>query len=262
MSRGLSGQRVLVTGASAGIGRAAVAAFVREGAEVLAVARSRERLEELARELGGGHVTVFACDVADGAAMEALARDVLARGGPPDVVVANAGIGLDARFVETTDEALRAVFEVNVFGVVRTVRPFLPAMVARGSGRVLIVSSVVGKRGIPNYAAYSGSKFALQGIVEALRPEIHGTGVTVGIVYPSSTTTEFHDRIRRAGPPQPHVRVQKHSADSVARALVRMARSNRREMVLSVEGKLTACMNRWMPGLFDRILAKVLVRTP
>ncbi len=260
MAIDLSGRRVLITGASFGIGRAATKAFVDEGAVVLAVARSKDRLEALAQECGGASgVATFVADVADGPGMEALAQRILAEQGVPDVVVANAGLGTDARFAVTTDDMWRAVFEVNVFGVVRTIRPFLPGMVARGSGRILIVSSAVGKRGVPSYAAYSASKFALHGMADALRPELVGSGVTVGIVCPSSTTTNFEERKLRAGPPQIRVRVQKHSPESVARALVRMARGTRREIVLSPEAKLMNVMNRLAPGILDRILAKVLV---
>jgi short-subunit dehydrogenase len=218
-------------------------------------------LDALSVELGGpARVATFVADVADGPAMEALSRVILETHGVPDVIVANAGIGMDARFAETKDDALRTVFEVNVFGVVRTIRPFLPGMIARGSGRILILSSAVGKRGVPNYAAYSGSKFALHGMADALRPELVGTGVTVGIVCPSSTTTEFEDRKLRSGPPQVKVRVQRHSPESVARALVRMARGTRREIVLSPEAKLMNVMNRLAPGILDWILAKALVR--
>ena len=260
MAIDLAGWRVLITGASYGIGRAATKAFVDEGAIVLAVARSKDLLEALAAELGGAaRVATFVADVADGPAMEALSQRILAEQGVPDVVVANAGLGMDARFAVTGDDAWRAVFEVNVFGVVRTIRPFLPGMVARGSGRILIVSSAVGKRGVPSYSAYSASKFALHGMADALRPELSGTGVTVGIVCPSSTTTSFEEKKLRAGPPQIHVRVQKHSPESVARALVRMARGTRREIVLSPEAKLMNVMNRLAPGVLDRILAKVLV---
>jgi len=257
----LSGRRVLITGASSGIGRAAVRAFVAEGAVVLAVARSEPELRGISAELGGASKVVpLPCDVTDGPAMERMAREVLARWGAPDVIVANAGVGLDARFEAMTDDALRTVFEVNVFGVVRTIRPFLPAMTARKSGRILIVSSVVGKRGVPNYSAYAGSKFALHGMADSLRSELVGTGVSVGIVCPSSTTTQFQSRIRREGPPQVRTRVKKHSAESVARALVSMARSKRRERILSPEAKLLNGLNRLAPGLLDWFLAKALMR--
>ena len=192
--------------------------------------------------------------------MDALVRSVLEGFGVPDVIVANAGIQLDARFLETSDEAMRQVYEVNVFGVLRTVRPFLGGMLARGSGRIVIVSSVVGKRGVPSYTAYSSSKFALHGMADSLRPEIHGSGVTVGLLCPSSTESELSDRALHAGERQKRVRVQRHSAESVATAIVRMARSRRREMVLSPEAKLMVFFNVIAPGLLDRILARVLVK--
>jgi uncharacterized protein len=257
----LSGKHVLLTGASSGIGRAAAEAFTREGAVVIAVARSREPLEQLAREAPGpGSVVPLPADVTDGPAMETLAGEVLGRFGPPDVIVANAGIGLDAPFSATNDAALHEILEVNVVGVFRTIRPYLPAMVARGSGRILLISSVVGKRGIPNYAAYSASKFALHGMAGALRPELHGTGVSVGIVCPSSTDSAFDDRKLRAGAQQKKIRVSRHSAASVASAIVRMARSGRREIVLSPEGKLMSWTNAIAPGFMDWVLAKALVK--
>ena len=261
MSSDLKGKRVLITGASAGIGRATAKAFVDAGAHVYALARSKESLDSLASELGGPpRVVPIVADVADAAAMNAATGAILDRDGAPDVVIANAGIGLDAPFVATSDELLKQVLDVNVFGVVRTLRPFLPAMIARGSGRMLIVSSVVGRRGVPSYSAYSASKFALHGMADAIRPEIRGTGVSLGIVCPSSTTSEFESRRLREGPAQIKVRVQKHSAESVAKALVRMARSRRREMVLSPEGKLMLVLNWLSPGGLDWILSKTLVR--
>ena len=253
------GRRVLITGASAGIGRAAARAFAARGDQVVAVARSTERLNELARELGSERLIPLVADVADAASMEALARTVNA-GGTPDVVVANAGIGLDALFVETTDEALRSVLEVNVIGVVRTIRPFLPAMIERGSGRVVIVSSIVGKRGTPHYSAYSASKFALHGMTDSLRSELWRTGVSVGLVCPSSTATEFQDHLLRQGPSQNRVRPRTHTAESVADAIVRMAGSRRREVILGFEARLMWLADALLPGFIDGLLARMLTR--
>jgi short-subunit dehydrogenase len=252
---------VLVTGASSGIGLATARGFALEGARVLAVARSRERLDSLSAEHGGpDRVVPLPADLADPASAAAVAERVLREFGPPDVIVANAGIGLDALFWETSDDALRRVFEVNVMGVARTVRPFLPAMIARGSGRVLLVSSVLGKRGVPHYSAYCASKFALHGMADALRPELLGTGVSVGIVCPSTTESEFSRRLEHAGPRQRPTRLARHPAESVARAILRMARSRRRVAVLSPEGKLMVALNALLPGLLDRILARALIR--
>jgi short-subunit dehydrogenase len=255
-------QRVLITGASAGIGRAAAVAFVEEGASVIATARSESRLRTLADELGGPpRLIAVVADVTDPDSVESMAERVLADGAP-DVIVANAGIGLDALLVETSEESMRAVFETNVYGVVRTLRWFIPAMAERGSGRLVIVSSIVGKRGIPHYSIYSASKFALQGMAEALRAELHGSGVTVGVVCPASTETEFSARRLREGPSQSNIRPGRHTAESVATAIVKMAGSRRREIVLTTEGKALAWGNVLFPGLVDRLLSRLLVKRP
>jgi short-subunit dehydrogenase len=177
----------------------------------------------------------------------------------PDVVVANAGIGLDALFVETSDEALRSVLEVNLLGLVRTVRAFLLPMIQRGSGRVLFVSSVVGKRGIPHYSAYAASKFALHGIADALHVELHGSGVTLGVICPTSTESEFQDRIMRQGPRQRRFRPGAQSAEHVARVIVKMARSRRREIVLSAQARFMIFMDTIAPGFVDRVLSRVML---
>ncbi len=252
------GRLVLITGASSGIGRAAALAFAARGDRVLAVARRLDALGALAAL--GERLSPLVADVADAASMEALAQRVLVERGVPDVVVANAGIGLDALFGETGDDALRRLFETNLIGVFRTLRPFLPGMVARGSGRALVVSSIVGKRGVPHYAGYSASKFALHGMADALRSELWGTGVSVGLVCPASTETEFRSKALRQGPAQRAVRPVRRSAESVARAIVSMAASRRRERILGFEAKLLTLADTLSPALIDWLLARALTR--
>jgi short-subunit dehydrogenase len=256
-----TGRLVLITGASSGIGRASAEAFLAAGDRVIGVARSLERLQSLSPSGGAAQRLIpIAADVTDAEAMNAMAARVISDVGLPDVVVANAGIGLDARFAHTDDAELERVFAVNVFGLVRTVRPFLDAMVKRGHGRILLISSIVGKRGIPHYSAYSASKFAVHGLAEALRVELHGSGVTVGIVCPSSTRSEFRDHMLRNGPPQKRVRPRTHPVGSVSSAIFRMAGSRRRELVLSFEARVMVWANFFVPGLLDRLLARMLNR--
>ena len=244
------GRSVLITGASSGIGKAAVEAFVERGAQVIAVARNRDRLDALG-------VPTIVADVGDGDSMQAMADEVLAER-CPDVVVANAGIGCDALFANTPDASWQQVLEINVVGVVRTLRPFVEPMLARGSGRLLIISSIVGKRGTPYYSAYSASKFALHGMADSLRAELHGSGVSVGLVCPSSTSTPFNDNKLRTGSGQKQVRPRKHSAESVAEAIVKMAGSNRREVVLGLEAKAMRWADAVAPGFIDALLAHIL----
>lgn len=249
---------VLITGASSGIGLAATAEFARRGELVVAVARNRERLLGIAAKYDG--VTPVVADVTDAASMDSMAEQVKKSTGCPDVVVANAGIGLDALFAETTDEALQRLFEVNVVGVFRTVRPFLSPMIERGSGRILIVSSIVGKRGVPHYSGYSASKFALHGAADALRSELWGTGVSVGLVCPSSTETEFREHGLKAGAGQKQVRPVRRSADYVARAIVSMSSSRRRERILGIEAKAMTLVDTLAPALIDWLLARTLTQ--
>jgi short-subunit dehydrogenase len=261
MAMKLQGSLVLITGASTGIGRAAAREFVRQGARVIGVARSSERLDSLCSELGGpSRFLPMPADVADGKAMKEMARRVLEEQNAPDVIVANAGIGLDALFIETGDEALRSLLEVNLLGVLRSVRPFLPAMIERGSGRVLFISSVVGKRGIPHYSGYSASKFALHGMADALHAELRGTGVSLGVVCPTSTESEFQERIMRQGPRQKRVRPGAQSAEKVARVIVRMARSRRREIILSAEARFMVLVDTFAPKFADYVLSKIMLR--
>jgi uncharacterized protein (TIGR00369 family) len=257
VSGNFTGSTVLITGASAGIGAATVAAFLAEGAKVIAVARSADKLAALAADQGDA-IRTYTADVADAASMTAMTTTVLAGGGPPDVIVANAGIGLDARFSEMGDDALHRVLEVNVVGVVRTIRPFVEPMCGRGRGRILFVSSIVGRRGTPHYSAYSASKFALDGLADALAAEIHGSGVTVGLVYPSSTRTEFQENLLREGPSQHRKRLTAHTPESVARAIVSMAGSRRRRRILGLEAKALAWANLIAPRRIDALLARML----
>ena len=252
-----SGRVVLISGASSGIGAATARRFASLGAQVIGLARRAEALESLQREFPD-RIRVEVADVTDGPRMAELCAGLLDEGIMPDLVVANAGIGLDAAFTNMSDEDVRRVFDVNVLGVVRTVRPFLAPMVARGHGRLLWISSIVGKRGTPYYAAYSGSKFALHGMADSLRAELHGTGVSLGLVCPSSTLTDFQDNALRRGPGQKKVRPRRHSVDSVVDAIVRMAGSRRREVVLGAEAKLMVWVNRIAPGWLDGFLARIL----
>jgi short-subunit dehydrogenase len=261
MASRLQDRLVLITGASTGIGRAAAREFVRHGARVVAVARSAEGLDVLSAELGGpDRLLPLPADVTDAAAMESMTARVLDEHGAPDVIVANAGIGLDAIFAETTDEDLRAVLEVNVVGVLRTVRPFLPAMIERGSGRVLFISSVVGKRGIPHYSGYSASKFALHGMADALHVELRGTGVSLGVVCPTSTKSEFQERIMSRGERQKRVRPGAQTAEHVARVIVKMARTHRREIVLSAEARFMVFVDSFAPWFVDYVLSRIMLR--
>jgi short-subunit dehydrogenase len=256
--RNLVGSRVLITGASQGIGRALAELAARRGARVLAVARSAELLAELAGKVRpqGGVLEVLPADVCVAEDRLRMVESAQRHFGGLDVLVNNAGIGATGHFVEASPERLRKIMEVNFFGVTETTRAFLPLL--RGGTRpaVVNISSIAGKRGIPARSEYSASKFALQGFSEALRAELAKDGIDVLVVCPGLTRTNFSQNMleQKARLPMDHLRGM--TAEAVAAATLRAIEGGRSEVVLSFKGRLMVLVSRFLPRLADRFAAK------
>ncbi|MFN7136982.1 MAG: SDR family oxidoreductase [Thermomonas sp.] len=184
---------VLVTGASRGIGRAIVVRFAREGATVVACARGREGLQALRAELP--QVETLACDMRDDAAVDALAREVLARHGGVDLLVNNAGAFRPGGIAGEDDGALLEMLQANLFGAYRLTRRLLPRMIERRSGMVLNVCSTASVAAYPNGGSYSIAKHALYGFSRNLREEMKPHGVRVVALLPGATLTASWDGV-------------------------------------------------------------------
>ncbi len=182
--------RVFITGASSGIGAALVQHYAASGAAVGLFARRGDLLQQLAAALPTASSAVYAGDVRDAKALAAAASDFLGRFGAPDVVIANAGIshGTLTECAED-DETFNEIFAVNVLGMMRTFQPFLAAMRAAGTGRLVGIASVAGFRGLPGAGAYSASKAAAITYLESLRVELRGSGVQVVTICPGYVDT-------------------------------------------------------------------------
>ncbi|MFB7596049.1 oxidoreductase [Streptomyces sp. NPDC056160] len=180
----------LVTGASSGFGRAITEAAVAAGDVVVGAARHPEALADLVAA-HADQVEALALDVADTAAAEAVVRDVLARYGRIDVLVNNAGRTHVGALEETTEQELRDLFDVHVFGPAALTRAVLPHMRERRSGAIVQMSSMGGQMSFAGFGAYSGTKFALEGMSEALADEVAEYGVKVLIVEPGAFRTSL-----------------------------------------------------------------------
>ena len=185
----------MVTGASSGIGAGLAQAMARRGARVALVARRRERLEQVAAgiEAEGGTALVLPCDVGRRDEVEATARAVVEQLGRIDVLVNNAGYNRHVLFKDHEVEDVERMMQVNYMSVVYWTKAALPAMRAQGSGWVVNLSSVAGKLGQPDEAAYAASKFAIAGLSESLSYEFDPLGIHVLCVHPALVRTEMFD---------------------------------------------------------------------
>jgi short-subunit dehydrogenase len=208
--------RVFLTGASSGIGEALARLYAARGARVGLVARRADLLESLARSLPDGADT-YTADVRDLDALKAAAADFMAGHGPPDLVIANAGVSHGTLTEHAGDvDVFRQILEVNVTGMVNTFHPFVAPMRQAGRGTLAGVASVAGYRGLPGAGAYSASKAAAIRYLESLRVEMHGTGVRVATVCPGYIATPMTEKNPY---PMPFILTAEEFARRFARAL-------------------------------------------
>jgi NADP-dependent 3-hydroxy acid dehydrogenase YdfG len=187
----LIGKTAVVTGASSGIGEVTARLLAQKGCNVALAARRENRLQDLAAEFGEGALAV-PTDVTDAAACEALVSRAVDRFGSVDVLVANAGLGLYGSIPDGNPEDWRRMFEVNVLGVLHATRAAVRHMLDRGSGDIVIVSSLAGRR-VPTAdgTVYAATKHALTAVAEGLRMDVSARGVRVVNVEPGLVRTEF-----------------------------------------------------------------------
>ena len=257
----MSGNVVVVTGASTGIGQATAEAFAREGATVVLAARSEGRLVRIAADIeqAGGRAFPLAVDVTDRSAVLEKMKEIAEAQGRIDVLVNNAGIGLLSPVEEMDPEDLKRVFEVNFFGLIWCTQAVLPYMTRQKSGRIINVSSVAGKRALPHISAYCASKFAVQAFSDSLRMEAAGHGITVSVVCPPRVDTTFHDTplMRQKGQ---RMSAPSISAEYVAAEIVRAARKGTREVVVSFYGRFFVFFHWLSPRLLDWIMKRLWTR--
>jgi NAD(P)-dependent dehydrogenase (short-subunit alcohol dehydrogenase family) len=250
------GVSVAITGASSGIGQELAFQLAARGCSVALGARRANLLEENVRKIrdGGGKAIAMPVDVSKRGEVEAFMRRTFDEFGRLDVVVNNAGIApATGTLLENTEEAFRRTMEVNLMGSVYGVWAAAPLMEKSGGGVMAFISSIVGKRGVPRSAAYCASKFAIQGLTESIRAELAQKKIHVLSVCPPGVDTPFFDVNGKPG--QRRFRV--HPVEKIARHIVGAIESEKRETLPTFDAKLIYWTNVFMPGLVDRVSAKM-----
>ena len=241
--------RVIVTGASSGIGAALARHYAAAGATLGIMARRRSELERLAAGLSS-RCEIYPLDVRDSAALAAAARHFTARHGCPDIVIANAGVSLGTLTDHAEDiTAFQEVLDINVMGMVKAFQPFLAGMRERGSGTLAGIASVAGYRGLPGAAAYSASKAAAIAYLESLRVELRASGVKVVTICPGYIATPMTEHNPY---PMPFLMSAEVAADKIAALIAR----GKAFTVIPWQMALVARVLHVLPGwLYDRLFA-------
>ena len=256
--RSISGSRILITGASQGIGKSLAEEAAARGAKVLVVARNVDLLNDVAKDIRakGGVIEVVKGDITNADDRRKMVETAEKAFGGLDVLVNNAGIGATGHFADGNADVLRQIMEVNFFGLTETTRVFLPILKKGNKPAIVNISSVAGNRGIPARGDYSASKFAVQGFSEALRAELAKDGVDVLVVCPGLTQTNFsHNMIEQKALVQlDHMRGM--TSEEVARQTLRAIEKGYNETILTFNGKLMSFIARFLPWVADIIVKR------
>jgi short-subunit dehydrogenase len=261
--RTLAASRILITGASSGIGRALAVELARAGARLVLNGRREDRLREIAAQ-----ITMAAGSAASGPAAdegpELVVGDITQahtraaalsaarrRFGGLDILINNAGVSAWGALADARPERLRQIMEVNFFALVEMTRATLPVLQAGHRPMVVNIASILGLRAIPYQSEYCASKFAVRGFSEAIRPELKKLGIDVLVVSPGSTESELFEHLLEKRREMPWREGRKLSAARVAAQIARAMRAGRHEIIPHPAGRLLVWLNRLAPRFVD-----------
>ncbi len=252
---------VLITGASSGIGAATAKRYGAAGGHVLLLARNAERLERVAQEIraSGGAASPYAVDLADAGTVAELAARITTEAGTPDVIVNNAGAGRWLSILATTPDEARMMMDVPYLAAFYVSRAFLPAMVARGSGRIACITSPAAYLAWADACAYIAARHALKGFAEAMRADLRGTGISVTLVVLGTVETPYWEHnpgSREHLPPTDPRLIRTLTVEEAAEAIMEGTEAGRRIVVKPGIFRAVFAANALFPGFVARQLRR------
>ncbi|MGI0046258.1 MAG: SDR family NAD(P)-dependent oxidoreductase [Nitrosotalea sp.] len=255
-----SGKVVVITGASSGIGKEAVLEFTKLHASIVLVARDKNKLDDITKELSKyqNQILVCACDVSQKDQVDEMSKKVIEKFGTVDILVNNAGFGIYGNLNSLKVEEIESQIETNYLGMVYCIKAFLSKMLEQKSGHIVNVASVAASFGIPGMAAYCASKFAMLGFSESLYHELKGSGVGVTVVSPIMVRTNFFNHNSFSKMPRYTTAL---SANTVAKAVVRAASSPRLEIVVPQVVRIAIWFKQTFPYLINPIVGRIFQRS-
>jgi len=256
---------VVITGGSSGIGKALAEQFGSKGSKVLITGRNKTELDKTVWELSTKGIVIsgFQADVSIEDDNKRMAEEAIRKYGTIDILINNAGISMRALFHEVDLNVIRKVMDINFYGVLYATKYCLPEIM-KNKGSVIGISSIAGFRGLPGRTGYSASKFALNGFLEVLRTELLKTGVHVLTACPGFTASNIRKRsLVKDGSMQgesPRNEDEMMSAEECARHIYNATVKRKRTLILTTQGKLAVFLNKWLPGLADKMVYNVMAK--
>jgi dehydrogenase/reductase SDR family protein 7B len=250
---------VLITGGTSGIGRACALEFGKNGARIVITGRDAAKLKDTAAELAAADIEYRIVQGDIGILDDAIraVADTITAFGRIDVLINNAGLSMRAKFADVDVKVLEQLMQTNFFGTVYITKAALPYLLA-SKGTIVGVSSIAGYRGLPGRTGYSASKFAMNGFLEALRTELLPQGVNVLTAAPGFTASNIrYTALLANGQSQsdtPRDEGKMMTSNEVAQHMRRAVEKRQRSFVLTSEGKLVVFLNKWLPGLMDKMV--------
>lgn len=258
MRRDLQSRRILLTGASSGIGRCLAQQLAQTGAKLAIAARSEDKLKELADSLSplGSEVLPIRGDVTVEADRRRMLDEAQTHFGGLDVLINNAGVASWAHFSESSEEILRQIMEVNFFAPAELIRLAIPILVRGQQPAVVNVASMCGRRAMPAWPEYSASKYALCGLTEALRGELARFDIDVLLVVPGLTRSDLSNHLLLNQGRMKIDYTKGMPPEQVAAAIVNSLRKNKTETVIGSDARWMLFFNKFFPRLTDWLIRR------
>ena len=247
---------VLITGASSGIGRQTAIEFAKLGANIVLVARRKDRLDKVADELKKFHIStlVCQCDVSKKDQVKEMSKTVSEKFISVDILVNNAGFAIYGPVSDLAIHEIESQMQTNYFGMVYCIKNFLPLMLEKRSGHIVNVASVAASLALPGIASYCASKFAMLGFSEGLKHELKDTGIGITVVSPIMVRTDFFDH--PSFEKMPKYSPMSLSSKTVSKAILRAANSPRLEIMVPSVARGVVWVKNTFPYLINPVLGK------
>jgi uncharacterized protein len=247
---------VLITGASSGIGKQTAIEFAKKGADLILVARRKDKLELVADELKKFHTSILVCqcDVSNKDQVKEMSKTVLERFGSVDILINNAGFAIYGSVSDLSIDEIESQMETNYFGMIYCIKNFLPIMLKKKSGHIVNVASVAASFGLPGIASYCASKFAMLGFSEGLKHELKNSGVGITVVSPIMVKTDFFNHPSFEN--MPKYSPTSLSSKTVANTILKAANSPRLEIIVPSVVRGAVWAKNTFPYFINPILGK------